>query len=587
MKKTLLLKKVLSYGKSQKLNIAGAVIFTLISVASALLLPVLIGGAIDFILGANNVDFSKIIIQIGYILITVAFGFVAQWLSSLCTNSITFHISENLRNDFFLKLNKMPISTIEGGTQGDIVARITTDVEAVGAGLLQGFSSLFNGVITIAGTLGLMLYINPLIAAVVIVFTPLSIFFAAIIAKKIHVQFAKQAKIQGKVTAFTSEKFNGQKTVKLFSQENNLEKEFAKINTELYDCGFKAQFYAALVNPTTRCINNVIYAIVGVLGVVLAFFFGTVTAGSLTTFLMYSNQYTKPFNEISGVIAELQSAFASAERVLEFMEKDEEPSDSLLPAISNCNGDITFDNVSFGYSKDKLLMNNLFLAIKHGQKVAVIGKTGCGKTTLINLIMRFYDLSGGKIVVGGTPSDEVTRKSLRSCFGMVLQDSWLFEGSVRDNIAFGNPDAPLEEIIAAAKNANADEFIQKLPSGYDSIIQSGGHNLSQGQRQLLCISRIMLTSPPMLILDEATSNIDTRTEAKVNDAFQKLMSGRTSIIVAHRLTTVQNADLILVMKNGDIIESGNHKELISQSGYYKELYYSQYDAEDTNVTSDI
>lgn len=579
MKKTLLLKRILSYSGSKKKYVIFAILYSIISVGVTLALPVIIGNAVDEIIGVGAVNFSKVLINIAWIVGAVVVGFVSQWILSICSNSLSFYITQEMRRDFFNKVNSLPISEIDKQMHGNIVSKLTTDVEAISNGLLQGFTNLFIGITTILGVLALMLYINPLITIAVVVLTPLTLIATSFIAKRIHKQFSEQANIQGQVTGFLQEKLMGQKTVKALALEDESQQEFGAINSKLYECGVRAQFYSALTNPITRFINNIIYATVGIVGLVLSLFVGNVTAGSLTTFLMYANQYSKPFNEISGVIAELQSAFASAKRVFDFLDLPSESSEEGLDEITCCDGTIKIDNVSFGYSPDKILISDLSLDISKGQKVALVGKTGCGKTTFINLLMRFYELNSGKIYVSEKATDNVTRKSLRSCFGMVLQDSWLFGGSIKDNIAFGKPNAQMQEIQQAAIQANADEFIQKLPNGYDTIIQSGGVNLSEGQKQLLCIARIMLIQPPMLILDEATSNIDTRTELKINQAFDKLLSGKTSIIVAHRLTTIKSADLILVMKDGDIVESGNHQQLIENSGYYKQLYNSQEDAE--------
>lgn len=579
IKKLLLLKRVLSYSKNKKLYIALSFIFTIGAVATTLLLPVIIGQAIDSIIGVGQVDFSTILIKIAIIAATTVVGFVCQWLASVYTTSLSYFITQGIRDDFFAHLNKLPISSIDTASHGDVVSRLTNDVEIISAGLLQGFSSLFNGIITIFGTLGIMLYINPLITAVVVVLTPLSLFIANFIAKRIHKQFATQANLQGKATGFIQEKLGGQKTTKAFCREQTSLDDFAKINSDLYDCGVKAQFYSALTNPFTRFVNNIVYAFVGVVGILLAVFKGGVSAGTITTFLMYSNQYTKPFNEISGVMAELQGAFASADRVFEFLDIAEESNEDSCKKLTACDGSITLNNISFGYSCDKMLINNLSLKILPGQKVALIGKTGCGKTTFINLLMRFYDVNNGEILLSGQNVNSLTRASLRGQFGMVLQESWLFGGTIKENISFGMPNASDKDIISAATDAGADDFIQKLPLGYNTLIQGDGQNLSQGQRQLLCLARIMLAKPPMLILDEATSNIDTRTECKINVAFERLLQGKTSIIVAHRLTTIQSADVILVMKDGDIVESGNHKQLLASETYYKQLYFSQYDAE--------
>ena len=482
-----------------------------------------------------------------------------------------------MREDLFNHIDRLPLKYIDSHAHGDLITRMGNDIEQISTGLLQGFSQLLNGVFTILGTLVVMFIVNWILALVVVLITPVSLFVAAFIAKHTHDMFIKQATVQGKLSGFGEEMISNAKVVQAFSYGDDADKYYAEVNQELYNYGYKAQFYSAMSNPCTRFVNGLVYAAVGITGALLAVNgIGAVSAGLLSTFLMYSNQYTKPFNEITGVITELQTAMAGARRVFAVLDEPTESDDSLLPEIKECDGTVRLDDVSFGYTQDRILLQHIDLAVKNGQKIAIVGPTGCGKTTLINLLMRYYDVTDGGILVSSHDVREVRRDSLRKCFGMVLQETWLTGGTIKENIAYGKRDATDEEIIAAAKAANAHGFITKMSKGYDTVVSEGGDNLSQGQRQLLCIARIMLTHPPMLILDEATSSIDTRTEIKIQKAFGTMMQGRTSFIVAHRLSTIKEADLILVMNDGNIIEQGTHDELLAKKGFYYNLYNSQF-----------
>lgn len=553
-----------------------AVISSLLSVAASLLTPVLIGDAIDYIVGKDSVNFDGVVRFILYLAITISVATVFQWLLSWSTNKLSFSTVTDMRKQLFAHIDKLPLKYIDSHSHGDLLTRMGNDVEQISAGLLQGFSKLLTGVFTIFGTLIVMFIVNWILALVVFVITPLSLFVAAFIAKHTHDMFIKQATVQGKLSGLGEEMISNQKAVQAFSYGDRACELYGELNKELYGYGYKAQFYSAMTNPCTRFVNALVYAAVGIAGALLAILSGGITPGLLSTFLMFSNQYTKPFNEITGVITELQTAMASARRVFAVLDEPTESDDSLLPEIKECDGTVSLDGVYFGYTEDKTLLKDINLDVRNGQKIAIVGPTGCGKTTLINLLMRYYDVNKGEIRVSSMPVTQVKRDSLRRCFGMVLQDTWLTGGTVRDNIAYGKPDATEEEIIAAAKAANAHGFITKFPDGYDTLIAEGGENLSQGQRQLLCIARIMLTHPPMLILDEATSSIDTRTEIKIQQAFNTIMQGRTCFIVAHRLSTIKEADLILVMKDGNIIEQGTHEQLLAKGGFYHDLYNSQF-----------
>lgn len=576
MKTSQLVKRLLKYVKPYRALLFVAVLSSFVSVAASLLTPVLIGDAIDFIIGKDNVDFSMVIKYIGYLGITIACATIFQWLLSWSTNKLSFSTVKDMREDLFDHIDKLPLKYIDSHAHGDLITRMGNDIEQISTGLLQGFSQLLNGVFTILGTLIVMFIVNWLLALVVILITPLSLFVAAFIAKHTHDMFIKQATVQGKLSGFGEEMISNAKVVQAFSYGDDAQKYYEEVNKELYGYGYKAQFYSAMSNPCTRFVNGLVYAAVGITGALLAVSYGTVSAGLLSTFLMYSNQYTKPFNEITGVITELQTAMASARRVFAVLDEPTESDDSALPEIGDCDGTVKLKDVSFGYTEDKILLQHINLAVENGQKIAIVGPTGCGKTTLINLLMRYYDVTDGKIIVSSHAITDVKRDSLRKCFGMVLQETWLTGGTIKENIAYGKRDATDGEIIAAAKAANAHGFITKMSDGYDTVVSEGGDNLSQGQKQLLCIARIMLTHPPMLILDEATSSIDTRTEIKIQKAFGIMMEGRTSFIVAHRLSTIKEADLILVMNDGNIIEQGTHEELLEKKGFYYNLYNSQF-----------
>ncbi len=571
-----IIKKLFKYIKPYRRYLICALLLSVITVTFTLWAPILMGDGIDLIISKGNVNFSglkKIIVKIGAVIAVTA---LAQWLMNLCTNKLTFYTVRDIRLTAFAKLEKVPISYIDNSSHGDLLSRIVADIDLVSDGLLMGFTQLFSGVITILATIVIMISINIKIALIVIIITPLSFFVASFVAKRTFNLFQAQSVKRGEMTSHINEMITGQKIVKAFNYENESKKKFEKINGELETVGVKALFFSAITNPSTRFINGLVYSGVGIFGAVSAIS-GHISVGQLSAFLTYANQYTKPFNEISSVITELQSAFASAKRVFEIIEAKEEQSDNGLHNLDTIDGTLSLDNVSFSYTPDKPLIENLNLDVRKGERIAIVGPTGCGKTTLINLLMRFYDVNKGSIKISGKRITEITRRSLRQSFGMVLQDTWLSKGTIKENIAFGKPDAADEEIIKAAKNAHAHEFIQKLPHGYDTIVSDDSENLSSGQKQLLCIARVMLTLPPMLILDEATSNIDTRTEKQIQSAFEQMLKGRTSFIVAHRLSTIKNADCILVMDKGHIIEQGNHNELLSKNGFYSKLYYSQFE----------
>lgn len=571
------LRRILRYVKPQLWLVVIALICAAASVLLSLYTTVLIGEAVDCItdLGADFTKMSPILIKIMVIIPLVA-GF--QWLMYFCTNAITHRTVKALRTDAFHQIQKIPLSYIDVNAHGDIISRVVNDVDAVSDGLLQGFQQLFTGVVTIVGTLCFMLSLNVEITLVVVLITPVSFAVAAVISKLCFNKFREQSKLKGELTGFIDEHIGGQKLVKAFGYEETSQQQFDDINERLNVCGRRAQFYSALTNPCTRFVNSLVYAGVGVFGALRVITSaGAFSVGGLSCFLSYANQYTKPFNEISGVVTELQNAIASAGRIFELIDEPEEISDEGNEELRNCDGNVVLDNVSFSYVPEKPLIENLNLSVKSGQHIAIVGPTGCGKTTLINLLMRFYDVVSGEIRVSGKPIKSLTRNSLRGNFGIVLQETWLFKGTVRDNIAYGRPDASLEEIIEAAKAAHAHSFIRRLPDGYDTVISDGG-DLSQGQKQLLSIARVMLTLPPMLILDEATSSIDTRTEMRIQSAFDRMMKGRTSFVVAHRLSTIREADCILVMKSGHIVEQGTHAELMANGGFYAELINSRQEA---------
>lgn len=571
-----IIRKLFKYILPYKYYLISALILSVITVAFTLLTPILLGNGIDLIISKGNVDFAGLKAIILKIIAAVAITAISQWLMNLCTNRLTFCTVRDIRLDAFEKLEKVPISFVDNSSQGDMISRIVTDIDLISDGLLMGFTQLFSGIITIFATIGFMISINIKITLIVVLITPLSFFVASFVAKRTFSMFQAQSIKRGELTSHINEMITGQKTVKAYSHEEESKAEFEKINKELEAVGVKALFFSSITNPSTRFINGLVYSGVGIFGAVSAIS-GNISVGQLSAFLTYANQYTKPFNEISSVITELQSAFASAKRVFEIIESDEEENDDCLYSLNEIDGTLSLDDVSFSYTPDKPLIEDLNLDVKKGQRIAIVGPTGCGKTTLINLLMRFYDVTDGNIKISGKNIKEVKRKSLRQSFGMVLQETWLSKGTIKENIAFGKPDATDEEIILAAKNAHAHSFIQRLPHGYDTIVSDDSENLSSGQKQLLCIARVMLILPPMLILDEATSNIDTRTEKQIQSAFEKLLKGRTSFIVAHRLSTIKNADCILVMDKGHIIEQGNHEELLSKKGFYYNLYHSQFE----------
>ena len=569
------IKRLLQYIKPFKKNLIAAVISAFIGILFSLLVPVFIGYGVDAMVGVDNVDFKKLIqicIALAAIILVSA---LFQWIMTYHSNKLSYYTVEQMRNDVMEKLTRVPLSFIDSTPHGDLINTVVTDIDIVGTGLLQGFTQVFSGIVTILGTLVFMFTINPIIALVVVVLTPLSFFVASFIAKHSHDKYREQAKLRGEMTGYASEMIECETLVKAYSMEESVEENFDKMNLDLQKVGVIAHFYSALSNPCTRFVNAMVYAGVAIAGAYLCVT-GKLSVGALTSFLAYCSQYTKPFNEISGVVAEFQNAVASANRVFQLLDTVNESDDSALEKLAVQDGTVGFTHVDFTYSKKKPLIRDFNLDVKSGQTIAIVGPTGCGKTTMINLLMRFYDVNAGKITVDGKDIRTVTRDSLRGAFGMVLQDTWLFRGTVRENIAYGVPDATDEEIREAAKAAHAHSFIKRLPNGYDTVLTENGDNISEGQKQLLCIARVMLKRPPMLILDEATSNIDTRTEVRIQKAFAALMEGRTSFIVAHRLSTIRNADVILVMRDGQIIEKGKHEELLAQNGFYAQLYNSQF-----------
>ena len=569
------IKRLLQYIKPFKKNLIAAVISAFIGILFSLLVPVFIGYGVDAMVGVDNVDFKKLVqicIALAAIILVSA---LFQWIMTYHSNKLSYYTVEQMRNDVMEKLTRVPLSFIDSTPHGDLINTVVTDIDIVGTGLLQGFTQVFSGIVTILGTLVFMFTINPIIALVVVVLTPLSFFVASFIAKHSHDKYREQAKLRGKMTGYASEMIECETLVKAYSMEESVEENFDKMNRDLQKVGVIAHFYSALSNPCTRFVNAMVYAGVAIAGAYLCVT-GKLSVGALTSFLAYCSQYTKPFNEISGVVAEFQNAVASANRVFQLLDTENESDDSALEPLAVQDGTVGFSHVDFAYSKKKPLIRDFNLDVKSGQTIAIVGPTGCGKTTMINLLMRFYDVNAGKITVDGKDIRSVTRDSLRGAFGMVLQDTWLFRGTVRENIAYGVPDATDEEIREAAKAAHAHSFIKRLPNGYDTVLTENGDNISEGQKQLLCIARVMLKRPPMLILDEATSNIDTRTEVRIQKAFAALMEGRTSFIVAHRLSTIRNADVILVMRDGQIIEKGKHEELLAQNGFYAQLYNSQF-----------
>lgn len=578
MNKDTTIKKVLTLLRPYWHYILLSLLFSVVSVVLTLYAPILTGDAIDYMIGKGQVDFAVIttlLVKLGVIVLITS---VAQWLMNLCNNVITYRVVRDMRVQTFAKLQKLPLSYVDSHPYGEIISRIITDVEQFSDGLLMGFSQFFTGVITILGTLVFMLSIDVKISLIVICITPLSLFVASFIAKRTYRLFKKQSETRGEMTGLIDEMVGNQKVVQAFSYGDTALERFGEVNERLTDCSLKAVFFSSLTNPSTRFVNNLVYAGVGIFGAVTAILTqgASFTVGNLSCFLTYANQYTKPFNEISGVITELQNALACARRVFDFCDETPEPSDKENAVVlTQADGSLNLKDVCFSYKPEVPLLTHLNLDVKPGQRIAIVGPTGCGKTTLINLLMRFYDINEGQIVVSHKDMMDITRDSLRSNYGMVLQETWLKQGTIAENIAYGNPDATREEIIEAAKKAHAHSFIKRLPNGYDTVISEDG-GLSQGQKQLLCIARVMLRLPAMLILDEATSSIDTRTEIKVQEAFNRMMEGRTSFIVAHRLSTIQSADVILVMKDGNIIEQGSHKQLLEKGGFYAQLYHSQF-----------
>lgn len=578
MKKSVL-HRLLLYVKPYFGYVLGAVFSAVIHVSLTLYGPILIGKAVDKIISQGQVDFAGIVPILVTLGITILISAVFQWIMAYCTNKMTYKTVRDLRMQTYKKINRLPLKYIDGHAHGDIISRIVNDVDQVSDGLLQGVTQLFTGIVTILGTFIFMLMISPVITVVVVLVTPLSLFVAGFISKISHRQFLEQQATQGELSGYIEETISGQKIVKAFCYEKQSEETFSKINARLYACGVKAQFYSSLSNPSTRFVNSIVSTAVAVIGSVCAItgYPGPLTIGQITSFLSYAQQYTKPFNEVTAVITQIQTAFASAQRLFALLDEEEEkPDDPDALVLHQCDGVIDVRNLFFSYNPQTELIRNWNVSVKKGDRVAIVGPTGCGKTTIINLLMRFYDVTHGEIRIDGIDIRKITRSSLRKMYGMVLQETWLFQGTIRDNISYGRPQATQEEIEAVAKAVHAHSFIMRLPDGYDTVIAEDGGNISQGQRQLLCIARVMLVDPPILILDEATSNIDTRTEIHIQKAFNKMMEGRTSFIVAHRLSTIKEADLILVMNQGQIIEQGTHEQLLHKNGFYAKLYNSQF-----------
>lgn len=571
-------KKVLIYIQKYWFYVLLSILFAVVTVVFTLYIPMLIGEAINLLVGKGSVNFDELFTILKKIAVTIGITAAAQWIMSLCNNKISYNVIRDIRKDAFQKIEILPLKYIDGHSYGDIVSRVIADVDQFADGLLMGFSQLFTGIITIVGTLLFMLSVNVTITVVVVLITPISLFVAAFIAKKTHIMFRKQSETRGEQTALIDEMIGNQKVVQAYGYEQEALARFDEVNQRLENYSLHAIFFSSITNPATRFVNSLVYTGVGIVGAILAVN-GQVNVGQLSSFLSYANQYTKPFNEISSVITELQNALACAARIFELIEeKPQVPETKNAKIIEEVKGNVSLEEVAFSYTKEKKLIENFNLEVKKGQRIAIVGPTGCGKTTIINLLMRFYDVNSGTIKVDGVDIREMTRKSLRSAFGMVLQETWLKAGTIRENIIMGKPNATENEIIAAAKATHAHSFIKRLPQGYDTVISEDGGSLSQGQKQLLCITRVMICKPPMLILDEATSSIDTRTELIIQKAFAKLMEGRTSFIVAHRLSTIREADIILVMKDGNIIEQGNHESLLKQGGFYTKLYNSQFAA---------
>ena len=570
----MVMKRIMQYIKPYSLFLIISFLCAAVSVAAQLLVPIFCGNAIDAMIGKGQVDFNGV----GTIVVAIAAATVitaaAQWVLAVCNNKITYCVSRDLRNDSINKIQTLPLSFLDSHPSGDLVSRVVADVDTFADGLLMGFTQLFTGVLTIIGTLGFMVSVNPLITLVVVCLTPLSLFVANFIAKHTYQHFQRQTAVRGEQTAYINEMIEGMKVVQAFGYENRSLEKFDEVNGRLQETSLKAVFFSSLTNPCTRFVNNLVYAAVGLAGALYAVS-GGITVGQLSIFLSYANQYSKPFNEISSVVTELQNAIACADRVFQLLDEESQVEEKGAVLVSD--GHVVLEHVSFRYVPDRPLIEDFTLDVKPGQRIAIVGPTGCGKTTLINLLMRFYDVNSGKIQVAGQDIRDVTRKSLRQNYGMVLQETWLKAGTIRENIAYGKPDATEEEVIAAAKASYAHSFIKRLPDGYDTMIAEDGGNISQGQKQLLCIARVMLCLPPMLILDEATSSIDTRTEIRIQAAFARMMEGRTSFIVAHRLSTIREADVILVMKDGHIIEQGDHDSLMEKEGFYAHLYNSQFE----------
>lgn len=570
------LKRILNYIGHYKWGVLASLFLAAVTVATTLYAPILIGQAVDLILGPGQVDFQGLRVILGRMAVVVLMTAVSQWMMNHINNTITYRVVKDIRTKAFNHLETLPLRYLDSHPTGDVISRIIADIDQFSEGLLMGFTQLFTGVITIFGTLGFMFFINPLIAAAVVLVTPVSLFVASFIAKKTYTMFKLQSETRGEMTSLVDEMLGNQKIVKAFGQEKEVEGRFAEINERLRKCSLQAIFFSSITNPATRFVNGLVYACVGITGAYAAVR-GVLTVGQLSSFLSYANQYTKPFNEISGVVTELQNALASAARVFELMDEEPlAPDDGDAVALSGARGQVELKHVSFSYRPEVSLIEDLNLQVNPGQRIAIVGPTGCGKSTIINLLMRFYEVDAGSISVEGTDIRHITRESLRANYGMVLQETWLKSGTIRENIAYGKPGATEEDVIRAAKEAHAHSFIKRMPQGYDTVISEDGGNLSQGQKQLLCIARVMLCLPPMLILDEATSSIDTRTEIRIQKAFAKMMEGRTSFIVAHRLSTIKEADVILVMRDGHIIEQGSHESLLELGGFYAGLYNSQF-----------
>ena len=573
-----ILKKVLQRIKKYWIYVVLSILFAAVSVASTLYIPVLTGKAIDHIIAKGLVEFDEVTAVIKQIIFMIGITAIAQWIMNVCNNKITYHVVRDIRSEAIRKIEILPLKYLDGKSSGEIVSRVIADVDQFADGLLMGFTQLFTGIITIVGTLGFMVMVNIKITLVVVLITPISLFVASFIAKKTYTMFKLQSETRGELTGLIDEMIGNQKVVQAFGHEDEAVETFDEINGRLKFASLRAIFFSSLTNPCTRFVNSLVYTGVGITGA-FSVINGGISVGQLSVFLSYANQYTKPFNEISGVVTELQNALACAGRIFELIEEDAEvvEKDNAI-VLENVDGTVDLEHVSFSYTADRKLIEDFNLHVASGQRVAIVGPTGCGKTTIINLLMRFYDIDSGSIQVSEHDIRDITRKSLRASYGMVLQETWLKEGTIRDNITMGKPDATDEEVLAAAKASHAHSFIKRLPQGYDTVISEDGGNLSQGQKQLLCITRVMLCLPPMLILDEATSSIDTRTEIKIQEAFAKMMEGRTSFIVAHRLSTIREADIILVMKDGNIIEQGNHETLLAEKGFYANLYNSQFQA---------